>query len=203
VAVEPQPHAYKALLASLKANGFKNVVAVRKAISSALGSLKFAISSFSNWSRVNVSKRKDDIVEEIDVETSTVDVLVSELGLRRLDLVRMDLEGYEEEVIRGMREAIDKFRPAICMELHICYFGLERSIALLAGLMKMGYRILFAAPRLFDFYPSRLLPMRFTRGATRSDNFSRSLRNPTCAKSFTFAFSLMRSKEALPPSMNS
>jgi FkbM family methyltransferase len=153
VAVEPQPHAYGALLASLKANGFENIVAVRRAVSRARGSLEFAISSFSNWSRVNAGRRDADVVEEIDVEASTIDDLVSELGLRRLDLVRMDVEGYEEEVIEGMREAIDRFRPVICMELHVGYLGLERSIALLAGLMKRGYRMLFAAPRLLDSYP--------------------------------------------------
>jgi FkbM family methyltransferase len=153
VAVEPQPHAYKALLASLKANGFGNVVAVRRAVSKVRGSLKFAISSFSNWSRVNASRTDGDVVEVMDVEASSIDDLVSELGLQRLDLVRMDVEGYEEEVIEGMREVIDGFRPVICMELHAGYLGLERSIALLAGLMRKGYRMLFAAPRLLDYYP--------------------------------------------------
>jgi FkbM family methyltransferase len=153
VAVEPQPHAYKALLASIKANGLENVVAVRRAVSKASGSLEFAVSSFTNWSRVDVSAGGADLIEKINVEAGTVDELVDELGLRRLDLVRMDVEGHEVEMIQGMRETIERFRPVICMELHVSYLGRERSIALLTGLMEKGYRILFAAPRLLYYYP--------------------------------------------------
>jgi FkbM family methyltransferase len=40
--VGPQPHVYKALLASIKANGLENVVAVRRAVSKASGSLRLA-----------------------------------------------------------------------------------------------------------------------------------------------------------------
>jgi FkbM family methyltransferase len=60
-----------------------------------------------------------DLIGKITVEASTVDELVDELGLRRLDLARMDVEGHEVEVIQGMRETIERFRPVICMELHV------------------------------------------------------------------------------------
>jgi FkbM family methyltransferase len=202
VAVEPQPHAYRALLASLKANGFENVVAVRRAVSRARESLKFAVSSFSNWSRVNASKGDADVVEEIDVEAGTVDDLVSELGLRRLDLVRMDVEGYEEEVIEGMREAIDRFRPVICMELHVCYLGLKRSIALLTGLMKRDYRILFAAPRLLDYYPLSSSPYAiYPRGDARRQ-LLRVFERPYMREVVHVCLSPNEENEAMPSSMN-
>jgi FkbM family methyltransferase len=166
--VGPQPHVYKALLASIKANGLENVVAVRRAVSKASGSLEFAVSSFSNWSRVDVSAGGADLIGKINVEACTVDELVDELGLRRLDLVRMDVEGHEVEVIQGMRETIERFRPVICMELHVGYLGLERSIALLTGLMKTreeGLQNTVRSAEAIRLLPSLVLFLRdFTEG---------------------------------------
>jgi hypothetical protein len=54
IAVEPQPHVHRALLASFRANGLENYVAVRRALSRTKGSIEFIVSSFSNWSRVDV-----------------------------------------------------------------------------------------------------------------------------------------------------
>jgi FkbM family methyltransferase len=160
IAVEPQPHVYKALLASFRANGIKNYIAVRKALSSKSGSTEFIVSNFSNWSRIAEGGEAVDMYK-INVKVSSVDELMNELGLQKLDLVRMDVEGHEEEILEGMR-------PIIFMELHISCLGLEKSIKLLARLCQRGYRIQFAAPRLIDYYPfSRFTDAIYPRGDIR------------------------------------
>jgi len=167
IAVEPQPHVYKALLISFKTNGLKNYIAFKRAISNTRGSIELAISSLSNWSRVDVYGRDSDVLKRIVVEASSVDELVNELGLQKLDLVRMDVEGYEEKILEGMQNTIERFRPIICMELHIPFLGLKRSVALLLRLMAKNYRIEFAAPRLIDHYPfSSLSYAIYPRGNT-------------------------------------
>jgi FkbM family methyltransferase len=167
IAVEPQPHVYKALLASFRANGIKNYIAVRKALSSKSGSTEFIVSNFSNWSRIAEGGEAVDMYK-INVKVSSVDELMNELGLQKLDLVRMDVEGHEEEILEGMRSTIKRFRPIIFMELHISCLGLEKSIKLLARLCQRGYRIQFAAPRLIDYYPfSRFTDAIYPRGDIR------------------------------------
>ena len=58
----------------------------------------------------------DDGVEEIPV--TTIDKLVEELDLKRVDFIKMDIEGSEEEALEGARETIRRFTPmmAIAME---------------------------------------------------------------------------------------
>jgi FkbM family methyltransferase len=159
IAVEPQPHVYRALLASFKANGLKNYIAVKRALSKTGGSLEFTISSSSNLSRVCMDGiETTDVLERIIIETSSVDKLVKELKIQRLDLIRMDIEGYEEEIFEGAWDTIEKFKPIICMELHVPYLGFKKSIALLIKLMARGYRIQFAAPRQIDHYPLSSFP---------------------------------------------
>jgi len=168
IAVEPQPHIYKALLASFRANGLENYVAVKRAVTRARGSVGFIVSRYSNWSRIGLGLGTTDMLHRIVVEACSVDELVGELNLKRVDLVRMDVEGHEEEILEGAWNTIERFRPIICMELHVSILGLKKSIDLLARLMARGYKIQFAAPRLIDWHPlSSLTYAIYPRGDVR------------------------------------
>jgi FkbM family methyltransferase len=54
--------------------------------------------------------------------TCTVDTLVSELALPRVDWIKIDVDGHELEVFEGARETLRVHRPAIIMELAPDYF---------------------------------------------------------------------------------
>jgi FkbM family methyltransferase len=54
------------------------------------------------------------------VETITIDRFLAERGWPRVDLVKLDVETHEPAVIRGMKETIARFKPAILVEvLHL------------------------------------------------------------------------------------
>jgi FkbM family methyltransferase len=53
----------------------------------------------------------------VDVDVDTLDGLVRRAGLTRLDFVKIDVEGGELAVLRGGREVIDAFRPALLIEI--------------------------------------------------------------------------------------
>jgi len=56
-------------------------------------------------------------VEREAVAISTIDRLVELLGLSRLDFIKADIEGWELQLVRGGRRAIERFRPALLLEL--------------------------------------------------------------------------------------
>jgi FkbM family methyltransferase len=169
IAVEPHPHVYKALLASFKANGLKNYRAIRKALTRTTGPTEFIIRPASDLSRVYLPGGPLSAHGKIIVvDACSVDELVGELNLKRVDLVRMDVEGHEEEILEGAWNTIERFRPIICMELHVSILGLKKSIDLLARLVTRGYRIQFAAPGPVDCYPISSLPYAiYPRGDIR------------------------------------
>ena len=50
----------------------------------------------------------------VDVPVTTVDLISA--PLERLDLIKIDVEGWELEVLRGARETVERFKPTLVVE---------------------------------------------------------------------------------------
>ncbi len=66
-------------------------------------------------SLANVENTGDSVVE---VSVRTLDSLVGELGLDRLDVLKIDVEGFELDVLRGARAVLSRFRPITQIEFN-------------------------------------------------------------------------------------
>jgi FkbM family methyltransferase len=63
-------------------------------------------------------------------EEITVDTLDNHLrypGVKRLDLIKVDIEGHEDRFLKGATESIRRFRPAIFLEINDAFY-LRRSL---------------------------------------------------------------------------
>ena len=49
------------------------------------------------------------------IELTTIDKLVAELKLDRVDVIKLDIEGAESRAIRGARETVNRFRPRLAI----------------------------------------------------------------------------------------
>ena len=62
----------------------------------------------------------------VDVSVETLDGLCARAGLTRLDFIKVDVEGAELLVLKGGRQAIESFRPALLIEIearHTARYG--------------------------------------------------------------------------------
>ncbi|MBN1824067.1 MAG: FkbM family methyltransferase [Endomicrobiales bacterium] len=50
------------------------------------------------------------------LEIKNADEYIAGLGLDRIDLIKIDVEGFERRVLNGLKDTIKKYRPAIFME---------------------------------------------------------------------------------------
>jgi FkbM family methyltransferase len=56
--------------------------------------------------------------DSVDVEVTTLDREVERLGVQP-DLLKIDVEGFEHEVLIGARRLLASHKPPICLELHL------------------------------------------------------------------------------------
>jgi FkbM family methyltransferase len=87
------------------------IIVVRKGVWDQTETLRFSASNQANPGSHTVVDK--DAPGTITIEVTTIDSLVKELGLRRVDFVKMDIEGAEERALRGARETIRNYRPRL------------------------------------------------------------------------------------------
>lgn len=149
--IEPSPKNFELLEENLKLQKMNNFQLFNLAIGSKNEKLEFVISGKSNWSKI---KEKNDIIGKNDkiitVLVKPLDLFCEENLLEKIDLIRMDVEGYEENIIAGGKETLRKFKPTLMIEIHKMYLGKERTKKILNELYELGYEIKHYFPRIFD-----------------------------------------------------
>jgi len=149
--IEPSPINFKLLEENLKLQKMNNFKIFNLAIGNKNDKLEFLISEKSNWSKI---KEDSDIIGKNDtiitVPVKSLNLFCKENNLEKIDLIRMDVEGYEEKIIEGGKEILKNIKPILMIEIHKMYLGKERTIKILKELNELGYEIKYYYPRIFD-----------------------------------------------------
>ena len=118
IAIEPVPDTLECLRRNLAGEiDAGKVVVVEAAVWSEAGSVRMKREGPNNFTGGsegwNVSAEGP-----LEVRAVTIDGLVAELGLERVDVIEMDIEGAERQALAGARETIQRFGPEIAACIH-------------------------------------------------------------------------------------
>lgn len=150
ISVEPVPKNRDRLTSNIALNGFLHVTTVPVALSDADGELEIfdrdstyedgtthegLATLFAHGMRTSPIAR---------VPVRTLDGLVDEWQLPRLDMVKLDIEGAEYPALRGGQETLKRFRPVLLVEIgrDTCRAGGYEPADLYNFITSSGYRIL-------------------------------------------------------------
>ena len=136
IAIEPVAANFKQLSKNVEANGYRNILLHNLAIAAKNGTAPMYLSKKSNWHSLHPSPAE---TEEIMVHASTLDALLAKYDLPSVDLIRMDLDGYEVAVIHGMTETLAKYSPKLLVELHPHLTDAEAFLGYMKHLRALGY----------------------------------------------------------------
>ena len=100
-AMEPSPFNFELLTRNLKLNGIENYNLYNTAAGSITGKAKFLLSGRSNLS--SFIEREDLTGEEVDVDVIRLEDFLKD---KKVDFIRMDVEGYEGEILKGAEGAL-------------------------------------------------------------------------------------------------
>lgn len=111
IAVEPHPDNFHRLQGNARRNGLVCLECVQAAVGDRQGRAELFLHERGiNHSIVRSSG------QSVSVSMRTVDGLVRERGLARVDLLKIDIEGAVPAALRGASETLRRFRPLIVLE---------------------------------------------------------------------------------------
>ena len=158
LAVDASPVAFAKLRHNIAKNHLVTVTPVECALSSEPGTLMMHY----EWEHLVAGRAAGPVVQ---VEKRTGDGLCADYAFAP-DVVKIDVEGHEGDVVRGLRETILAHRPLIFLELHADWVGRDGIERLAGDLREIGYPLAEAGTermpvdRLMDLAGIRRLILR-------------------------------------------
>ena len=118
-AVEPFPPVLARMDAMIEVNRARNVTVHRVGFSNAPGALPFYAPSddFQGNGSFDAAFAMD-AERTIELPLVVGDAWLHDRGITRVDLIKIDIEGFERYGLEGLRQTLERDRPAVVMELN-------------------------------------------------------------------------------------
>lgn len=113
IAIEPVPEIASRLQENCSLNNLANVKIVRFVISDTEGKTQLYIPEIDANKSSSVYDAKASGARHITSDVTTLDAL---LAGKKIDFIKIDVEGHDRNVIMGAREIIKKYKPIIVFE---------------------------------------------------------------------------------------
>jgi FkbM family methyltransferase len=120
VAIEPSSRDFARLKAHIELNRLANVRLLQVAVSNYKGEADLLVASEKNSGHNTLGSFGYDLVIPQGHERVVVgrlDDIVERIGLQKVDVIKMDIEGAEFLCLQGAKEILSLFHPIILMEL--------------------------------------------------------------------------------------
>ncbi len=122
-AFEPIRKIYEQFLMSIWENAFVSI----SVFNYALGNSNATFPIYSNKENRGGSSLlvADERTFLQNVKVLRLDDIYNKMGVTRIDVMKIDVEGFEYEVLLGAEKTLDKFHPAIVIEFSPCLYNIS------------------------------------------------------------------------------
>jgi FkbM family methyltransferase len=117
VAVEASPATARRLRANVRANSLQRVIRVVEAVCADQAGERVTFHASDDGGMTDSAVAGGQGSTVLELPTTTIDRIVADLGLTPA-VIKIDVEGYEDLVIRGAADTLREFRPVVFVELH-------------------------------------------------------------------------------------
>lgn len=117
---EPSQREFSKLKTNILINSFKNIKSFRLAISDSIAQTKLLIANDFHAGHNtfgNFVYKDTGLVGTETVDTITLDQILEQEKLTRVDVIKLDIEGSELKALRGAEKTIQQFNPIFLIEI--------------------------------------------------------------------------------------
>ena len=115
---EPDPRAFARLSQAIRLSRIDWIKTFQTALSAREGTMDFYLSPTLGWS-TGVKNSHLEHLQQVSTRTAPLDLLVGQGEIpSRIRLAKIDVEGFEMEVLRGMRNVLATSRPILVLEIN-------------------------------------------------------------------------------------
>ena len=150
-AFEPYPRVYAKIYEKIKLNALTNITVHQVGLGEVDEEIPYTIPPDYNLGQGSFLSDSAQVGERIPLPIRVGDDYISTLKLPRVNLIKMDIEGFEPQALRGLAKTINRYRPIILFEWSANERGLNVSPS---ELFPSDYRlfILKAKPVILGFF---------------------------------------------------
>jgi FkbM family methyltransferase len=102
---------------NVRLNGFRNVQIIEKAVSSQSGTAELWIAAYSGGAALTTTPAPHDAKNKIRVQVVSIDDLIFRENWAAPTVVKIDVEGAEIDVLKGMSRTLREVRPVLIYEI--------------------------------------------------------------------------------------
>ena len=124
IVIEPEIYNFKQLNKNLELNEIRNTIPVKTALSDFNGNKDFFIDKESTCSSFTL-KPDRQIINKLIIKVKTLDNLLQEINIDKIDFLKIDTEGAELEILKGAKQTMIK-NPQIKMAIAAYHYSEEK-----------------------------------------------------------------------------
>lgn len=117
IAFEPNPRTADVLRRNIAASGAGNVEVIQAACAADKGEMVLFVPLGDNSGVTSLAASHAGPATPVTVPVRRLDDVVEELGLSRVDVIKIDVEGAETLALRGAAKTLTRFRPRLVAEV--------------------------------------------------------------------------------------
>ena len=147
ISFEPHPVSYERTLEQVRVNGQRNVTVLNVAVGDEDGHLTMTFGDQPGQGSADAQLREmlsaNPHAWTVQVPVVRIDTVIEQRDLPLPDFVKIDVEGLERAVLRGMSKTIERAHPSLFIELHGLDMEAKRANArgVVELLLKHGYKV--------------------------------------------------------------
>lgn len=117
IGFEPDPQRFAKCRRFLDARSLKNTELHCLGLASAAGPSRLRVRDPANQGMNQIVPQGITAVDAVPIEVTALDDFFEDHRPERVDVVKIDVEGYELEVLKGAMATIDRYRPRLFIEI--------------------------------------------------------------------------------------